>query len=111
MNTNERPETAGTMKGKSIMRNLRFYSMMSMALAVESPRWRRIFCSLFLITAVVAAVGAVSARTDGFAAVTTRRLPKPSLLAAQKIAPWVMEHTVKGQQAEFLLGCSRNFIA
>ena len=42
------------------MRNLRFYSTMATALAVERPRWRHIFCSLFLVTAVVAAVGAVS---------------------------------------------------
>jgi hypothetical protein len=60
MNTNERPETAKTMKGKSIMRNLRSYCKMAMARAVEKPRLRRILCSLFLVTAVVAAVGTVS---------------------------------------------------
>ena len=41
-------------------------------------------CSLFFVAAVLAAVGAAGARTDGFPAVTTRRLPKPSLLGIRK---------------------------
>ena len=61
---------------------------------------RRVFCSLFLMTAVVAAAGAVAvsrvANQQG-AAVSS----PPS--AAQKIAPWVMEHTANGQQAEFFV--------
>ena len=72
MNTNERPETAKTMKGKPIMRNLRFYCTMATALAVEKPRWRRIFCSLFLVAAVVAAVGAVSSSRANQAGSTRR---------------------------------------
>jgi hypothetical protein len=62
--------------------------------------WRRIFCSLFLVAAVIAAAGAVAssrvAQQQG-AAVSS----PPSI--AQKIAPWVMEHTTNGQQAEFFV--------
>jgi hypothetical protein len=61
-------------------------------------RWRRVFCSLFLVAAVIAAVGAfASSRTvsqDGFPV---------SSVAANKIAPWVMEHTANGQKAEFVV--------
>src|SRR5437867_3935656 len=61
---------------------------------------RRIFCSLFFVAAVAAAIGAIAsprvANQQG-AAVSS----PPS--AAQKIAPWVVEHTANGQQAEFLV--------
>src|SRR6266496_4205071 len=59
---------------------------------------RRIFCSLFFVAAAAAAIGAVaSSRTIGQGG-----SPNQSV-AAQKIAPWVMEHTAKGQQAEFFV--------
>ena len=59
--------------------------------------WRRIFCSLFLIAAAAAAVGALaSSRT------VTRGLPV-SADTASKIAPWVIQHTANGQQAEFFV--------
>jgi serine protease AprX len=70
--------------------------------SVPSP-WRRIFCSLFLVAAVVALVAAVaSSRAVG------QRVELPTQRAfhsapAQKIAPWVMEHTSNGQQAEFFV--------
>src|SRR6266487_2698944 len=61
---------------------------------------RRIFCSMFFVAAVAAAIGAIAsprvANQQG-AAVSS----PPS--AAQKIAPWVTEHTANGQQAEFLV--------
>src|SRR5439155_19806828 len=61
---------------------------------------RRIFSSLFFVAAVAAAIGAIAsprvANQQG-AAVSS----PPS--AAQKIAPWVTEHTANGQQAEFLV--------
>src|SRR6266513_1793566 len=61
---------------------------------------RRIFCSLFFVAAVAAAIGAIAsprvANQQG-AAVSS----PPS--AAQKIAPWVTEHTANGQQAEFFV--------
>src|SRR5213595_1357937 len=61
---------------------------------------RRIFCSMFFVAAVAAAIGSIAsprvANQQG-AAVSS----PPS--AAQKIAPWVMEHTANGQQAEFFV--------
>src|SRR6266566_4431106 len=61
---------------------------------------RRIFCSMFFVAAVAAAIGAIAsprvANQQG-AAVSS----PPS--AAQKIAPWVVEHTANGQQAEFFV--------
>src|SRR5580704_13741831 len=69
--------------------------------------WRRIFCLLFLVAAAVALVAAVaSSRAVG------QRVPDNAfhqadkalqLAPSQKIAPWVMEHTANGQQAEFLV--------
>src|SRR5215472_3491426 len=59
---------------------------------------RRIFCLLFSVAAVAAAIGAVaSSRTSGQGG-----SPNQSV-SAQKIAPWVTEHTANGQQAEFFV--------
>src|SRR6266536_2635460 len=59
---------------------------------------RRIFCSLFFVAAVAAAIGAVaSSRTSGQGGSASQSA------AAQKIAPWVTEHTANGQQAEFFV--------
>src|SRR5881398_1504315 len=59
---------------------------------------RRIFCSLFFVAAAAAAIGAVaSSRT-----VSQGGSPN-QLVAAQKIAPWVTEHTANGQQTEFFV--------
>ena len=65
--------------------------------------WRRIFCSLVLVAAAVALVAAV-ASSDAVG----QRVELPSqrafhLSPAQKIAPWVMEHTANGQQAQFFV--------
>jgi serine protease AprX len=65
--------------------------------------WRRIFCSLFLGAAAVALIAAV-ASSDAVG----QRVELPSQKAfhpapAQKIAPWVMEHTATGQQAQFFV--------
>ena len=63
--------------------------------------WRRIFCSLFFVAAVVAAVGAIaSSRAVGNQQGAAVSSP-PS--AATKIAPWVTGHTANGQQAEFFV--------
>jgi hypothetical protein len=60
--------------------------------------WRRIFCSLFLIAATVAAVGAIaSPRAVG------QRIRGNLVNIANKIAPWVVEHTANGHQAEFFV--------
>src|SRR5215475_11217757 len=59
---------------------------------------RRIFCSLFFVAAVGAAIGAVaSSRTSGQGGSPNQAVP------AAKIAPWVTEHTANGQQAEFFV--------
>jgi hypothetical protein len=61
--------------------------------------WRRVFSSLLLLTASVAILGAVaSSRQPAVAA-----LAGIGSLQSGKIAPWVAEHTVNGQQAEFFV--------
>jgi subtilisin family serine protease len=61
-------------------------------------RWQRIFCLLFLVAAAIAAVGAFASS----GAASERGFPI-SGVAANKIAPWVMEHTGNGQKAEFFV--------
>ena len=95
---------------------------------MPSP-WRRISCSLFLIAAVLATVAAVasprvnqggstspigdspwlkarvnladSANSSDNAGPLSQRIAKDAF--HQKIAPWVVEHTTNGQQAEFFV--------
>src|SRR4030095_14412132 len=59
---------------------------------------RRIFCSLFLSAAALAAIGAIH---------SSRAIAQGSFRGlganASKIAPWVMEHTANRQQAEFFV--------
>src|SRR4029450_9841446 len=61
-------------------------------------RWRRIFCSLFLVPAAAAGLGAIGSSR----ATNQGRSPNQDATAT-KIAPWVMEHTANGQQAEFMV--------
>jgi subtilisin family serine protease len=63
-------------------------------------RWRRAFCSLFLVAAAVAATGVA-----GSSRVTNQQevAVSSSQSAGKKIAPWVIEHTTNGQQAEFFV--------
>src|SRR2546429_8617065 len=61
-------------------------------------RWRRVFCLLFFVAAIATAIGAISSSR----AVTRGGVPA-SATTASKIAPWVMEHTANGQQAEFFV--------
>jgi serine protease AprX len=63
-----------------------------------APQWRRVFCSFFLVAAATAAVGAIASSR----AVSQSSVPV-SGVTASKIAPWVMEHTVNGQRAEFFV--------
>src|SRR5215475_4275132 len=77
--------------------------------------WRRIFCSLFLAAAAVAIIAAVASSDAVGQRVEVRSQgafhaapAQPASLAASygapsKIAPWVMEQTENGQQAEFLV--------
>src|SRR5215472_12461235 len=62
------------------------------------PRLRRFFCSLFIVAAIVAALGAF-----GSSRATSQANSPVQTAVASKIAPWVMEHTANGQQAEFFV--------
>src|SRR5262245_42342219 len=65
-----------------------------------TSRWRRVLCSLLLLAAFLATVGAIaSSRQPAVAAPGGAAVPSQ----LSKIAPWVMEHTGNGQQAEFLV--------
>src|SRR5881409_3409442 len=66
--------------------------------AFTSPRLRRFFCSLFIVGAAIVALGAFGSSRVG------NQASRPEQAAiATKIAPWVMEHTSNGQQAEFFV--------
>src|SRR6478752_82448 len=77
--------------------------------------WRRIFCSLFLIGAAAAAIGAVASPRatggstpntsagDGTRVAQIANSGRRHFAPAQKIASWVIEHTANGQQAEFFV--------
>src|SRR5438067_3361819 len=62
------------------------------------PLLRRLFCSLFIVAAAVAALGAF-----GSSHASSQGSPPEQNAIATKIAPWVMEHTTNGQQAEFFV--------
>ena len=66
--------------------------------AFTSPRLRRLFCSLFFVAAAIAALGAF-----GSSRASSQGSPPEQAATATKIAPWVMEHTANGQQAEFFV--------
>ena len=63
-------------------------------------RWRRVFSSLLLLAAFVAIIGAIASSRQP--AVAAPRGGTGSFQPSQ-IAPWVMEHTANGQQAEFFV--------
>ena len=66
--------------------------------AFTLPRLRRFFCSLFIVAAAIAALGAIASSR------ATNQDSSPDRTAiATKIAPWVMDHTANGQQAEFFV--------
>ena len=66
--------------------------------ASTSPRFRPFLRSLFIVAAAIAGLGAIaSPRT------TNQGSPPNEAATATKIAPWVIEHTANGQQAEFFL--------
>ena len=66
--------------------------------AFTSPRLRRLFCSLFIVAAAIAAL-----RVFGSSRAISQGSPPEQAATATKIAPWVMEHTANGQQAEFFV--------
>ncbi|PYJ37284.1 MAG: hypothetical protein DME84_08025, partial [Verrucomicrobia bacterium] len=55
-------------------------------------------CSLFIVAAAIAALGAFGSSRAG-----NQGSPPEQATIATKIAPWVMEHTANGQQAEFFV--------
>ena len=63
-----------------------------------ASRLRRILCSLFLAAAAVAALGAIASSRA-----TSQGSPPNQNATAKKIAPWVIDHTANGQQAEFFV--------
>ena len=63
--------------------------------AFTSSPLRRFFCFIFVLAAAAAALGAFGFSNEDRAAQQTT--------IATKIAPWVMEHTANGQQAEFFV--------
>src|SRR5215510_2027912 len=63
-----------------------------------SPQLRRLFCSLLIVAAAIAVLGAF-----GTSRASSQGSPPEQAAIATKIAPWVMEHTANAQQAEFLL--------
>jgi len=62
------------------------------------PLLRRLFCSLFIVAAAIATLGAF-----GSSRVTNQGSSPEETAIGTKIAPWVMEHTANGQQAEFFV--------
>jgi subtilisin family serine protease len=62
------------------------------------PLLRRLFCSLFIVAAAIAALGAF-----GSLRATDQGSPSEETAIATKVSPWVMEHTTNGQQAEFFV--------
>jgi serine protease AprX len=70
--------------------------------------WRRIFCSLFLVAAAIAAIGAIASPrlpviASAEAGAVPQRVGGNAINIANKIAPWVVQHTAYGQQAEFFV--------
>ena len=63
-------------------------------------RYRRVFSSLLLFAALVAVLGAIASSRQA-AEAASGRVAGP--FQSSKIAPWVMEHTSNGQQAEFFV--------
>jgi serine protease AprX len=63
----------------------------------NTPRWRRIFCSFLLTAAVVGGLTAIGSSR------ATEQTGSSNQNGSAKIAPWVIEHTANGQQAEFIV--------
>ena len=64
-------------------------------------RCRRVFSSLFVLAALVALLGAIASSRQP--AVAASPGGGTGAFPSGKLAPWVMEHTANGQQAEFFV--------
>ena len=62
-----------------------------------TPRGQRIFCSFLLTAAAVAGLAAISSLR------ATDQAGSPNQNDSSKLAPWVVEHTANGEQAEFIV--------
>lgn len=65
--------------------------------SVILPRWRGFCCSSFFVAAVIAVAAAIG---------TSHAIGQDDAInqnTAAKIAPWVIENTVNGQKAEFIV--------
>ena len=62
-------------------------------------RLRVVLCLFFFIAAGIAVAGAIRSSR----AITQRAKETPGPTFNEKIAPWVIEHTTRGQQAEFFV--------
>ncbi len=66
--------------------------------AFTQSRWRTILCSTFCVAAAIVVLGAIgSSRAIGQGG------PSSPGAAANKIAPWAIEHTSDGHEAEFFV--------
>src|SRR5258708_37582602 len=63
-----------------------------------SSRLRSFFCSLFLVAAGIAALGAI-----GSSRAISQRVGGNPVNVVNKIAPWVVAQTANGQQSEFFV--------
>src|SRR5213083_3233580 len=73
-------------------------SRLALCTFMPSP-WRRLFCSLFFVAAAIIALGAIGSSR---AISMQGGAPGPGA-STNKMAPWVVEHTANGQQAEFMV--------
>src|SRR5262245_42866857 len=64
----------------------------------KPSRLRRMFCSVLFAAAAIAAFAAI-----GSSRATGKGGPPAPTTTANKIAPWVVQHTANGQQAEFMV--------
>ena len=62
-------------------------------------RWRRIVSSMLLLTALLITMGAIASSRQPSVPARGGNIS----LQSGKIAPWVMEHTANGQQAQFFV--------
>src|SRR5438128_3806112 len=81
------------------MESLYKNSSMTSNRAFTSPRLRHLFCSLFFLAAAIAALGAFGSSR----ATSQSGSPNQGATTMTKIAPWVIDHTANGQQAEFFV--------
>jgi hypothetical protein len=66
-------------------------------------RLRSVLCLLLFVAPGVAVAGAIGSSRAGGEREHSARFDRHSAGQASKMAPWVIEHTANGQQAEFFV--------